>query len=147
MANREPGAGIAGEAATGAIAPITAMPLGGRKVLVVEDECLIADDLAAALREDGAEVIGPAPSLPMALRLAGHNQLIDAALVNIDLQGVAVFPLVDVLRTRSVPMIFLTGYGDDNIPPGYSDILCCRKPIAALHVLRELETLLRRVEA
>lgn len=147
MANREPDAGIAGEATIGPMARVPATSLGGRRVLVVEDECLIADDLAAALREDGAEVIGPAASLPMALRLAGHNELIDAALLNIDLDGVAVFPLVDELRARSVPMIFLTGYGDDIIPPDYSDILCCRKPIGAIHVLRELQSLLIRAAA
>ncbi|MDP9423810.1 MAG: response regulator [Pseudomonadota bacterium] len=121
--------------------------LAGRNVLVVEDEFLIADDLAAVLRGAGAEVIGPAASLPSAIRLAGDSQRIDAAVLDIHLDGVTVFPLADELRTRNVPMLFLTGYGDDYIPDNYSAVLRCDKPIGAAHVVERLKSLVSLVAA
>jgi DNA-binding response OmpR family regulator len=118
------------------------MPLNGRKILIVEDEYLIADDLAALLREAHAEVIGPASSLPTAIRLAGDTELIDAAVLDIDLRGVTVFPLVDELNGRGIPILFLTGYGEDNIPSEYLAIVRCEKPMGAAHVVNELNAML-----
>jgi DNA-binding response OmpR family regulator len=122
-------------------------PLAGCRILVVEDEYLIADDLAALLREEGAEVLGPATSLPTAMRLAGDSDRIDGAILNIDLRGVAVFPLADELQSRGVPFIFLTGYAESNIPGEYAGILRCEKPVAAAHVVGHLKPLLRSVSA
>lgn len=117
-------------------------PLTGRKVLVVEDDCLIAEDFAAVLREAGAEVIGPAESLPQAIRLLEQSEPPDCALLDIDLDGTAVFPLASELRTASVPMLFLTGVGCDNIPDEFADISCVGKPTGALRVIEELAALL-----
>ena len=121
------------------------LPLDGRKILLVEDEYLIAEDVAAVLREAGGEVIGPASSLPMAVRLTEQSALIDAAVLNIDLQGVAVYPLADELLGRGVPFLFLTGYGEDQIPDNYSGIRCCNKPVSAGSLLNEVRGLLRLV--
>ena len=118
------------------------MPLNGRKILVVEDEYLVADDLAALLRDARAEVIGPAATLPKAVRLAADTELIDAAVLDINLGGIDVFPLVDELGGRGIPMLFLTGYGEDNIPQAYSNIVRCDKPVGAAHVVNELKALL-----
>lgn len=107
-----------------------APPLNGCKIMVVEDEYLIADDIATMLREAGAVVVGPAASLPEGMRLAGDTQQIDAAVLNIGLNGVTVFPLADELRSRGVRFMFLTGYGEEQIPDEYADIVCCRKPTA-----------------
>jgi DNA-binding response OmpR family regulator len=119
----------------------------GRVVLVVEDHFLIADDIAALLRESGAEVIGPANSLPMAMRLAGDAPRIDAALLNINLQEVAVFPLADELLSRGVPILFVTGYGEEVIPDEYSHIKRCDKPIAACRLVDELRALVPPIAA
>lgn len=123
------------------------LPLSGCNILVVEDEFLIADDVTALLRDVGADVIGPAASLPEAMRLAGDSEHIDAAVLNIDLGGVLVFPLADELQARGVSFLFLTGYGDSTIPDQYAAIPCCRKPTGAACVLDELNVLLRPVAA
>ena len=118
------------------------MPLNGCKILVVEDEYMIADDLVALLCDARAEVIGPAASLPQAIRLAADTEVIDAAVLDINLRGVPVFPLVDELAGRAVPMMFLTGYGENNIPGEYSDIVRCEKPMSAAHIIGMLQAML-----
>lgn len=117
-------------------------PLGARHILVVEDAYLIADDLSAALREEGAVVVGPAASVPKGMRLAAEEECIDAAILNVDLRGVAVFPLADALIERGIPFLFLTGYGQFNIPDEYGAIVRCEKPVGALHVVCKLKELL-----
>ena len=118
-------------------------PLAGRKVLVVEDEYLIADDLTAMLSEAGAEVIGPAASLPHAIRLTQHQQSLDAAVLDINLRGVEVFPLATELKSAGIPIVFLTGYGENNIPDEFSHYGRLEKPLGTEHVISELTSLLR----
>ena len=122
-------------------------PLDGCKILVVEDEYLIAEDVAAVLRQAGAEVIGPGASLPEGMRLAGNSETIDAAVLNIDLGGVTVFPLADELLARGVRFMFLTGYGDNQIPDQFAAIPCCRKPTGPACVINELMALMRPLPA
>lgn len=117
------------------------MPLSGQKILVVEDEYMIADDLAALLRQAGAEVVGPACSLPKAIRILDSRDRIDAAVLDINLCGVDVFPLVDLLRNKGIPVMFLTGYGADSIPPEYSAITRCEKPMGTSRVVEELRAM------
>jgi CheY-like chemotaxis protein len=124
-----------------------ALPLRDRLILVVEDESLIADHLAVILKDAGAEVIGPADGLPSAIQLASETERIEAALLNVFLNGVTVFPLVDELQARAVPMMFLTGYEDGDIPEAYSHIRRCDKPISPGLLIKELATLLRPVAA
>ena len=123
------------------------LPLTGRKVLVVEDDFLIADDFATTLREVGAEVIGPADSLPLAMRIAHACDGLDCALLDIDLQGVAVFPLAAELRRAGIRMIFLTGLRCDSIPAEFADILCISKPTVAGRIVEELTALLGPIPA
>lgn len=122
-------------------------PFKGRTVLVVEDDFVIAEDLEFALKQAGAEVVGPAESLPRAIRLFREAKKLDAATLNIDLGGVEVFPLADELLTEGVPILFLTGYGGGHIPDKYSGIRHCDKPIGSARVLEELQGLLRPVPA
>ena len=123
------------------------MPFSSCNIMVVEDEFLIADDIASELRAAGATVIGPAASLPEAMRLAGDTAQIDAAVLNIDLNGVTVFPLADELLARGVRFMFLTGYADSSIPAAYAAIPCCKKPTGPACVIDELISLLRPVAA
>jgi DNA-binding response OmpR family regulator len=123
------------------------LPLNGCKILVVEDEYLIAEDLAALLRDAHADVIGPAESLPQAMRLAADTELIDAAVLDINLRGVTVFPLADELTSRSIPIMFLTGYGENNIPEEYGEIVCCEKPMGVTHIVAQLQAILNPTTA
>lgn len=87
-------------------------PLQGRRILVVEDEMMIAMLVEDMLDELGCTVVGPAHALPAALDLASGPTEIDAALLDINLGGQPVFAIADALRARGVPMIFSTGYGE-----------------------------------
>lgn len=83
--------------------------LDGKRILVVEDEPLIAMMVEDMLAELGAQVIGPAGSLAEALLLA--EEQIDAALLDVNLEGERVYPVAERLTVRGVPFVFATGYG------------------------------------
>jgi CheY-like chemotaxis protein len=112
------------------------------RVLVVEDEFFVADDMAQTLLKLGAEVVGPAPTAEKALALL-DTEPIDVAVLDINLRGVAVFPLADELRRRGVPFVFATGYDDGALPPEYRDVPRWEKPFDP----RELAKVLPRLAA
>jgi CheY-like chemotaxis protein len=84
----------------------------GRRVLVVEDEMMIAMLVEDMLSELGCAVVGPAHALAEALDLARTEVGLDAALLDVNLAGQPVFAVADALREKGVPAIFSTGYGD-----------------------------------
>ncbi|WP_426000418.1 response regulator [Caulobacter sp. DWR1-3-2b1] len=98
------------------------------RILVVEDEYLLAEVLTDALTELGAEVVGPVGQLAQALALI-ETTPIDGAVLDINLRGEMVFPLADVLTTLGVPYVFATGYERENIPALYKDIPILSKPV------------------
>ena len=110
----------------------------GHKVLVVEDEYFLADDISRALRRAGAEVVGPFRD--MADGQAALEQTVDlsAAVLDVNLNGTMVFPLADALLDREVPFVFTTGYDSGAIPTAYRAIRRCEKPIDADAVVRML---------
>ena len=93
-----------------------AQTLSGVRVLVVEDNYLVAGAIAQNLRSRGAAVLGPAPTVDRALELVEENQ-IDAALLDIDLQGSTATPVALRLRALGRPFVFLTGYGSEGMLP------------------------------
>ena len=107
--------------------------LEGLRVLVVEDETVIAMMLEEALLEAGCVVVGPLPRLAKAVEVA-HVEPIDLALLDVNLAGEKVFPVADVLVRRKVPFVFLTGYGRGALPAAYADRPVLAKPfrLAAL---------------
>jgi len=124
--------------------------LTGRRILVVEDEYFIADDIARALTSLGAEVIGPAADLQRAKALLSEGS-IDWAVLDINLQGEMVYPLAQALQERSIPFIFATGYDRTSIPNGYADVPRWEKPFDPQTLARVLPSLMKssasRVEA
>ena len=87
------------------------------RILVVEDNALVAETIAEALTDSGYEVVGPAPNLSSGLELAGCAEL-DGALLDVNLAGRLCFPIARVLCERKVPFLFVTGYADAAmIPP------------------------------
>jgi DNA-binding response OmpR family regulator len=86
------------------------------KILLVEDNALVAETIAEALTDSGYEVIGPAPTLSAGLELAADTNL-DGALLDVDLAGRYCFPIAVMLAERNVPFLFLTGYHDPAIIP------------------------------
>jgi CheY-like chemotaxis protein len=84
--------------------------LSGWRVLLVEDEFLIAEDLASVLSAAGATVVGPAYTVAGALSLIESGDALDGAVLDVNLKGEAVFPVADALLSRSIPFVFTTGY-------------------------------------
>ena len=110
--------------------------LAGRRVLVVEDEYLIATSVALAFEDAGAEVIGPAPSVGQAMALIEGQPDIHIGLLDVNLGGELVYPVADALGDRGVPFMFVTGYDAPAIPSKYEDVPRLEKPIPADDVLR-----------
>jgi DNA-binding response OmpR family regulator len=84
--------------------------LSGMRILVVEDEILLAMDLADFLADSGCTVAGPASSVEQGMRLV-EQDAIDGAILDVNLRGEMVFPLADALAERSTPFVYATGYG------------------------------------
>jgi CheY-like chemotaxis protein len=86
--------------------------LAGRRVLLVEDERLIALLAEDMLTDLGCEVVGPAASLAEARALADREGKLDAALLDVNLRGEPVHPLAEALRARGVAVVLVSGYAD-----------------------------------
>jgi DNA-binding response OmpR family regulator len=83
--------------------------LSGKRILVVEDELLIATLTVQTLEDHGASVIGPCETLAEALSAIGDPH-IDGAVLDVNLRGERVDPVVQALGARDVPIILVTGY-------------------------------------
>ena len=84
--------------------------LQGVKVLVVEDEYLVAALMEDMLESAGCVVAGPIPRLAQALD-AANSEACDVAVLDVNLAGERVYPVADILAQRNVPFVFVTGYG------------------------------------
>jgi CheY-like chemotaxis protein len=115
-----------------------APPWAGRRVLVVEDEYIVAEDLRQDLERHGVTVLGPVPSVQRALALLDEDQQPDAAILDVNLGGEMGFPVADRLHERGVPVLLATGYDAWSIPERYARLPRCEKPFDAGHCLRML---------
>jgi CheY-like chemotaxis protein len=100
-----------------------------RTILVVEDEYMIATDLARSLEDLGMTVLGPAASVADALLLLDDEPAPDAAILDVNLGREKVFALADTLQKRGVPFVFATGYDHWAIPSTYAHIRRFEKPV------------------
>lgn len=96
--------------------------LSGLRILVVEDEYLLADDLRTILGHAGAEVAGPFPTVAQAAAWLARGGAVDFALLDVNLGGTLIFDLVETLRGRATPIAFLTGYSHSALPAAYAGI-------------------------
>lgn len=108
--------------------------LPGKRVLVVEDNAALAYDMDDALRESGAQVVGPALDLPTGLQLARENSL-DGAVLDIDLCGEFVWPLAHALKRDSVPFVFVSADCGEGLPNAFKDFTCLGKPATNERIL------------
>lgn len=89
--------------------------LHAMRVLIVEDEYYLASDLAEALRERGAEVIGPVGTFEDAIRTL-ESTWIDRAILDVNLRGEMSFPIADRLEAAGIPYVITTGYSAESLP-------------------------------
>ena len=104
--------------------------LSNRKVLVVEDEMMIAMLIEDMLDEFGCKLVGPATSVPRALELIGTEQ-VEVAVLDLNLDGQDTYAIADALRQRNVPFIFATGYGSTGLRQEYGNRPVLQKPFQA----------------
>jgi CheY-like chemotaxis protein len=104
--------------------------LTGRRVLVVEDQFLVAEEMRRAVARLGGQVIGPVGAVSEGLRLAQSERL-DLALLDVNLHGEAVDALADHLQREGVPMIFATGYGRASLARQFQSVPHLEKPVSA----------------
>ncbi|HUL08464.1 MAG TPA: PAS domain S-box protein [Candidatus Acidoferrum sp.] len=123
--------------------PEAAPGLCGRRVLVVEDEPLIAMDIAATLTDAGCAVVGPASSVEEAKALIA-DAAFDAALLDANLGGRPVDELAAALTRQAIPFAFLTGYGREGLPEAYRHAPMIGKPFTPEHAFDVLGQLLRQ---
>lgn len=91
--------------------------LKGKRILVVEDEALIAVMVEDMLMELGSHVVGPAGTIEAALELA-RQETIDAAVLDVNVRGERIDPVAEALIARGVPVLFATGYGEVRLASG-----------------------------
>jgi CheY-like chemotaxis protein len=118
-------------------------PLAGRRVLVIEDEYFLADDIARALGGLGARIVGPFGDLNEATEAVDRDTAIDAAIVDINLHNEMVFPLARVLRMRGVPFVFTSGYDKGLIGAEFHDVKLWIKPLDIAAVALELTDMIK----
>jgi len=100
----------------------------GNRVLLVEDEILVAMMMRDILMELGFTVVGPFSRLSEAMVAAVHDQ-IDAGIIDVNLGGEFVYPVADVLVARKIPFVFVTGYGVESIDSRFGYVPIVKKPI------------------
>ena len=99
------------------------------RILVVEDEAMIAMLVEDMVLDFGSEVVGPTAKMGEALRLASDASL-DAAILDVNVGGAVVYPVADLLRARDVPIIFATGYGAGELPSRFRNDPALSKPFS-----------------
>lgn len=102
--------------------------ISGKCVLVVEDDYVLAREVCNDLKSHGAHVLGPAPTVHYANLIIGRRP-IDGAILDIRLHGQDVYPLVEDLTARGVPIIFATAYHPEQIDARYRSYDVLSKPI------------------
>ena len=122
--------------------PASEGALAHRRVLVVEDEYFIADDMVRVLRKLGAEVAGPVQTAEKAMTLL-RDSPVDVAVLDINLRGRMVFLAADALRNLGVPFVFATGYTGAAVPPDYSDVPLWEKPFQPEELAKALPGIMR----
>lgn len=115
--------------------------LRGHTIMVVEDDALVALDLETMLQMAGCEVVGPLARLDQALPVAVSGKF-DGALLDIHLRGTLVYPVADVLVSRKLPFMFLSGYSCRDLPERFGDRPILTKPYMAKTLLVKLAKVL-----
>jgi CheY-like chemotaxis protein len=115
----------------------------GRRVLIVEDEAVIAGLIETILSEAGYSIVGPVATLEGALATI-ERQRLDAALLDIRINGHDAYAVADVLMKRRIPFIFVSGFTRKQMPPGYRHCAYIAKPFMPDAILALLEEVVGR---
>jgi CheY-like chemotaxis protein len=113
-----------------------------RRVLVVEDEAMVAMLLEAMLEDLGHEVAAIAGKASEAAILA-REAPIDLAILDVNLNGEFTYEIAAILRTRGIPFLFATGYGNAGLAPEWRDVPTLQKPFQLRELRERIEEVVR----
>jgi DNA-binding LytR/AlgR family response regulator len=117
---------------------MSAYSLSGQRVLIVEDDYFMADELRVEFQRAGAEIVGPIGRVGEALEVVNSGEVLHGAVLDINLAGEMVFELAAVLREKNVPFVFTTGYDAEVIPEDYATVARYEKPVDPAAIARAL---------
>lgn len=106
----------------------------GRRILVIEDDYWIMMDMIKELRERGAEIVGPFPTVQKAVEMLEEGPDPDGAILDINVQGLRSYAVADVLKEKKIPFLFATGYDKSEVPTVYEDVPVFQKPVTATQI-------------
>jgi DNA-binding response OmpR family regulator len=113
------------------------------RILIVEDEYYLAEDLAHCLRQEGAQVIGPVGTLAEAADLVEREQF-DCAILDMNLRGDMAYPVADRLREAEIPFLIATGYNSASLPDRFTNVPRVEKPFNPAEVAAAIPLILAR---
>jgi CheY-like chemotaxis protein len=97
------------------------------RILVVEDEMLVALLLQTLLEEFGHRIVGPVAQLDAAIEMA-EREPVDLAILDVNINGAEVYPVAATLQSRNIPFLFVTGYGRTSLREPYRNRPALQKP-------------------
>lgn len=115
-------------------------PVAGRRILVVEDEGLVAMLIEDTLADLGCVVVGPTGRLDTALQLA-DDETLDAAILDVTVRGGKIYPVAERLLARGIPFVLASGYGDWALPETLRDQPRLTKPFTTAELERQVRML------
>lgn len=119
----------------------TRNPLAGRRILIVEDEYYLAEDLAQAVRAAGGAVVGPVGNIEEAQARVAEGGF-DCAVLDMNLHGQFVFPVARQLQGAGVPFLVATGYNSAALPPDLGSERRIEKPLDERKVIEAIAGIL-----
>ena len=114
-------------------------PLLNVRILVVEDEYLLAEELRSKLAAAGAVVVGVVSNVQDGLASIEAHRDLQAVILDVNLGGEPVFPLADRLLERGIPFLFTTGYDLSAIPPRFNEAPRCQKPLNVAKLIQAIQ--------
>ena len=117
----------------------------GYRILVVEDDAMLAMNLEELLTDAGFAVLGPCGTVACALEAASGGG-VDAAILDVNLRGELVFPVADRLAEADIPFVIVSGHSRDLLPPRHRDCRHLMKPFAEDRLLATLRLMLSEVQ-
>lgn len=115
--------------------------LAGKRVLIVEDELIVALLVEDFVTEFGCSAVGPCGSVEKALD-AVRTEKFDLAVLDVNLGGEKVYPVAEALTERHIPFLFLSGYGDEAVPADHCEWKVCSKPFRAADLAKMMSAAL-----
>ena len=119
----------------------------GRRVLIVEDESLVAMLLETILADLGCDVVGPESNIEDGLNAVADVAGLDAALLDVNVAGREIFPVAEALKAKGVPFVFSTGYGEAGLPEHWRGNPTVQKPFTEGAIREALMTALNMQNA